>query len=89
MRVHHTKCTITYTHAGIYIYTHIYIMHNVITQSGKVNQTLPTFQRYGLARYRKCKSNIATPRECDPSKKQENKKGYMEGDPNTCSREEA
>ena len=38
-------------------------MHNVITQSGKVNQTLPTFQGYGLARYKKCKTNIAIPME--------------------------
>ena len=93
MKVHHTKCIITHTHAGIYIYIyiylHTYIVHNAITQSGKVNQTFPTFQRYGPARYGKCKSNIAIPRECDPSKKQENKKGYMEGDPNTCFREEA
>ena len=89
MRVHHTKCTITQTHTSKYIYIYICITHNAITQSGQVNQTLPTFQRYGLARYRKCKSNIAIPRECDPSKKQENKKGYMEGDPNTCFKEEA
>ena len=47
------------------------------------------FQGYGLARYRKSKIDIATAREHDPSKEQENKKmGYMNGDPNTCSREE-
>ena len=46
------------------------------------------FQRYGPVRYKKCKIDIAIPRECGPSKEQENKKGYMEGDPNTCSREE-
>ena len=45
-RVHHTKCTITHTRAGIYIY----IMHNGTTQSGRVNQTLSIFQGYGLAR---------------------------------------
>ena len=77
MRVHHTKCTITYTHAVIYIYIyththkHIYIMHNAITQSRKVKHTLPTFQGYDLARYKKCKIDIAIPRECGPSKEQE------------------
>ena len=39
-------------------------MHNAITQSRKINQTLPTFQGYGLARYGKSKIDIATPREC-------------------------
>ena len=46
-------------------------MHNAITQSGKVKQTLPTFQEYGRERYKKCKSNIATPKERGPSKAQE------------------
>ena len=46
-------------------------MHNAITQSGKKNQTLPTFQGYGPARYRKCKIDIAIPKECCPSKEQE------------------
>ena len=32
-----------------------YIMHNATTQSGKVNQILPTFQGYGLPRHRKSK----------------------------------
>ena len=73
----------------IYIYTHTYIMHNATTQSGKINQTLPMFQGYGPVRYRKCKTDIVIPRERGPSKEQENKMGYMEGDPNTCSREEA
>ena len=50
---------------------------------------MPTFQVYSLARYKKCKTNIAIPRERNPSKKQEKLKGYMEGDPNTCSRKEA
>ena len=63
-------------------------MHNAITQSKKVNQTLPMFQGYGPTRYRKCKTNIAIPKERGLSKKQENKRGYMEGDFNTCSREE-
>ena len=44
-------------------YRYTYIMHNVITQSGKVNQTLPTFQGYGPARYKKCKTDIAIPME--------------------------
>ena len=64
-------------------------MHNATIQNGKVNQTLPTFQGYGPARYRKCKIDITILRECGPSMEQENKRGYMEGDPNTCSREEA
>ena len=73
----------------IYIYTHTYIMHNATTQSGKINQTLPMFQGYGPVRYRKCKIDTVIPRERGLSKEQENKMGYMEGDPNTCSREEA
>ena len=40
---------------------------------------MPTFQRYFLARYRKCKTDIAIPRKCGPSKEQENKREYMEG----------
>ena len=43
-------------------------MHNATTQSGKVNQTLPMFQGYSPARYKKCKTDIAIPRECCPSK---------------------
>ena len=70
MRVHHTKCTITQTHTSKYIYIYICITHNAITQSGQVNQTLQTFQ--GIqARYRKCKTDIAIPRERDSSKEQE------------------
>ena len=46
-------------------------MHNVITQSKKVSQTLPTFQVYGPIKYRKCKTDIAIPRECGPSEEQE------------------
>ena len=34
-------------------------MHNAITQSGKVNQTLLTFQGYSPARYKKFKLDIA------------------------------
>ena len=49
-------------------------MHNATTQSEKVKQTLPMFQGYGLVRYKKCKIDIAIPRECGPSKEQENKK---------------
>ena len=65
IRVHHTKCTITHTRTSIYIYIyiHTYIMHNAITQSKKVNQTLPMFQGYDPARYRKCKIDIAIPKE--------------------------
>ena len=58
----------THRNIYIYIYTHTYIMHNATTQSGKINQTLPMFQGYGLARYRKCKIDIVIPRECDPRK---------------------
>ena len=64
-------------------------MHNATTQSGKINQTLPMFQGYGLTRYRNCKTDIAIPKECGLGKEQENKMGCMHGDPNTCSREEA
>ena len=47
------------------------------------------FQGYGPTRYRKCKTDITRLRECGPSKKQECKRGYLEGNPNICSREEA
>ena len=40
-------------------YRYTYIMHNAITQSRKVNQTLPTFQGYGPVRYKKCKIDIS------------------------------
>ena len=53
-------------HTSIYRYT--YIMHNAITQSKKVKQTLPTFQGHGPTRYRKCKKDIVILREHDPSK---------------------
>ena len=56
-------------HPQAYIYT--YIHQNAITQSKKVKQTLSIFQGYGLARYRKCKTDIAIPREHDPRKEQE------------------
>ena len=58
-----------------------YKVHHVITQSGKVNQTLPTFQRYGLARYKKCKTDIVIPKECDPSKEQEKERVQGESEP--------
>ena len=60
-------------------YRYKYIIHNATTQSKKVNQTLPTFQWYGPVRYRKCKTDIAIPREHDPSKEQENQKGTRRG----------
>ena len=57
-------------------------MHNATTQNGKINQTLPKFQGCGLARYKKCKIDIAIPREHGPSKKQEKKvKGVHGGGP--------
>ena len=77
MRVHHTKCIVTHAHAGKHRYT--YIMDNAITQSRKVNHIFLAIQGYGLARYRKSKIGIVIPKECGPSKKQENKMGYMEG----------
>ena len=33
-------------------------MYNAITQSKKINQTLPTIQGYGPTRYWKCKTDI-------------------------------
>ena len=37
----------------------------------------------------KYKIDIAIPKEYNPGKEQENKRGYMERGPNTCFREEA
>ena len=54
-------------------------MHNAITQSRKIKQTLPTFQGYGLASYRKCKTYIDIPMEHSPSKEQEKIKGTRRG----------
>ena len=68
-KVNQTKCTITDIYAGIYIYT--YIVHNAITQSRKVKQTLPMSQGYGPAKYTKCKIDIAIPKECGLCKEQE------------------
>ena len=45
-------------------------MHNAITWSKKIKEKLPTSQGYDLARYRKCKTNIALPKECGLSKEQ-------------------
>ena len=71
-------------------YKYTYNIHNATTQSGKINQTLPTFQGYGPARYRKCKTDIVIPRKHSPSKEQEKgKREYMKGDPNIYFREEA
>ena len=65
---------------NIYIYIYIHIMHNAITQSRKVKQTLSTFQRYGPVRYRKCKTDIAIPRERGSSKEQEKQRVQEEGE---------
>ena len=62
-------------------YRYTYIVHNATTQSEKVKQTLPMFQGYGPVRYKKCKIDIAIPRECGPSKEQENKKRVHGGGP--------
>ena len=56
-------------------------MYNTITQSRKVKQTLPTFQGYGQARYKKCKTDIVIPKECDPSKEQEKERVQGESEP--------
>ena len=56
------------THIGIYIYIHHAQCYHIEQES---KQTLPTFQGYGPVRYRKCKTDIAIPRECGPSKEQE------------------
>ena len=56
-----------HTHTDIYIYIHTLctmLSHRI----GKVIQTLPMFQGYGVARYKKCKTDIAIPEECGPSK---------------------
>ena len=76
MRVHHTKSTISHIQVDIDIHTSCTMQpHNK-----KVNQTLPTFQRYGPTRYKKCKTDIVIPRECGPSKEQEKgKRGTSRG----------
>ena len=66
-------------HTRRHTHTHTYIMHNAITQSEEVKQILPTFQGYGLARYMKCKTDIAIPRERGPIKEQEKLKGTRRG----------
>ena len=43
-------------------------MHNATTQSEESNQTLPTFQGYGPARYRKYKTDIVILKEHGLSK---------------------
>lgn len=71
-KVHNHPHTRRHIYIYIYIYIHTYI-HTSCTmlshKAGKVIQTLPTF--HGLARYKKCKTNTAIPRERGPSKKQE------------------
>ena len=66
-RVHHKVHNLPYTR----IYGYTYIMHNAITYSKKVKQTLPTSQRYSPTRYKKCKINIAIPKERGLRKEQE------------------
>ena len=63
---HESPSNKVHDHPQAYIYT--YIHQNAITQSKKVKQTLSIFQEYGLARYRKCKTDIAIPRECGQNK---------------------
>ena len=73
-RVHHTKCTITHKKANTHTHTHT---HTSCTMQAyrvaKINQTLPMFQGYGPARYKKDKLDIAVPKEHDPIKGQEKK----------------
>ena len=57
-----------YNHPYTSRYRYTYIMHNATTQSKKVNQTLPTFQGYGPARYRKYKTDIVILKEHGLSK---------------------
>ena len=54
-------------------------MHNAITQSRKVKQTLSLLQGYVLVRYRKCKTDIAIPIIHGSSKEQKKIKGTRRG----------
>ena len=65
-------------YTGIYRYT--YIMHKAITQSRKIKQTLLMSQGYGLVSYKKCKTDIAIPREHGLSKVQEKIKSTWRGE---------
>ena len=79
---HESSSYKVHNHPDTSRYRYTYIMHNATTQNGKINQTLPKFQGCGLARYKKCKIDIAIPREHGPSKKQEKKvKGVHGGGP--------
>ena len=71
-RVHNTKCTITRKKANTHTHTYTSCTMQAY-RAGKINHTLPTFQGYGLARYKKDKSDIAIPKELDPIKVQEKK----------------
>ena len=46
----------------------------MLSHSGKVKQTMPTFLGYGLARYKKCKSDIAIPKERGQAKCKKDKR---------------
>ena len=52
-------------------------MHNAITQSGKVKQTLLTSQGYSPTMYRKCKTDIAK------QGARKDKRYMVRGNPNT------
>ena len=67
MRVHHTKCTFTYI-VSIYIYIHHAQCYHTKRESKVEIANIP---RAGPTRYKKCKIDIAIPRECGPSKEQE------------------
>ena len=67
-RSHESPSYKVHNHPYTSRYRYTYNMYNLTTQSEKVNQTLPTFQGYGPTRYRKCKTDIAIPREHCPSK---------------------
>ena len=57
-----------------------YKVHDHPHMRRKVKQTLSTFQRYGPVRYRKCKTDIAIPREHGSSKEQEKQRVQEEGE---------
>ena len=70
-------------HPHTSIYRYIYIIHNAITQSGKVKQTLSTFQGYGSTRYRKCKIDICHTQGIRPKQSAGMIKDTWGGNPNT------
>ena len=62
-------------------YKYTYIIHNATTQREKVNQTLPTFQRYGPARYRKYKQTLSYSGNAAQAKSRKSKGSTWRGTP--------